>query len=163
MLTELRAVYHRDLEAVGNQIQAYPDDASLWRLLPGWTNSGGTLVLHIVGNLRFYIGAQIGGTGYVRDRPMEFGARDLSRRELQELVDLAQAEVATGLKSLSPDALIHPSQAPIGEGSINTGLWLMHLSLHLAYHLGQLDYHRRAVTQDPSAAGALSLVALAER
>ena len=27
-----------------------------------------------------------------------------------------------------------------------TGEYLVHLSVHFAYHLGQLDYHRRVVT-----------------
>ncbi|MGB6384111.1 MAG: DinB family protein [Terriglobales bacterium] len=35
-------------------------------------NSFGHLVMHLTGNLSYYIGTQIAGTGYVRDRPLEF-------------------------------------------------------------------------------------------
>ena len=35
-------------------------------------NSIGHLMLHLTGNLNYYIGAEIGGTGYVRNRPLEF-------------------------------------------------------------------------------------------
>jgi hypothetical protein len=44
-----------------------------------------------------------------------------------------------------------------GDRKIETGLWLMHLAVHLGYHLGQIDYHRRAITGDPAGVDALSL------
>ena len=44
-----------------------------------------------------------------------------------------------------------------GDRSIETGLWLMHLSVHLGYHLGQIDYHRRTVTGNPAGADAMPL------
>ncbi len=48
------------------------DDRAFWckPLEPG--NSVGHLVLHLSGNLNHFVGAQLGGTGYVRDREREF-------------------------------------------------------------------------------------------
>jgi len=47
-------------------------DAQFWQKPFSFGNSFGHLVLHLTGNLNYYIGAQIGNTGYVRDRPREF-------------------------------------------------------------------------------------------
>jgi hypothetical protein len=43
----------------------------------------------------------------------------------------------------------------IGESRIQTGEYLVHLTVHFAYHLGQVDYHRRVVTGMASAVGAM--------
>ena len=48
---------HRELAAVQREIEAYPNDDSLWQLAPGISNSGGTLALHLAGNLRHFVGA----------------------------------------------------------------------------------------------------------
>ena len=66
MTTELAALYKRDLTRVIQEVQAFPDEASLWRIAPGVTNSAGNLVLHLEGNLREYIGRQLGGVAYTR-------------------------------------------------------------------------------------------------
>src|SRR6476620_1982776 len=47
-------------------------DEQLWARPYPYGNSIGHLLLHLTGNLNFYIGAEIGGTGYVRNRPLEF-------------------------------------------------------------------------------------------
>ena len=59
--TVLRLVL-RDLAALQREVTAYPDDESLWRVAPGITNSGGTLALHLAGNLRGFIGSVLGGS-----------------------------------------------------------------------------------------------------
>src|SRR5262245_1910939 len=47
-------------------------EEQFWKkpLDPG--NSVGHLVLHLTGNLNHFVGAQLGKTGYVRDREREF-------------------------------------------------------------------------------------------
>ncbi len=162
MLTELRAILRRDLIATGVEVSRYPDADTLWREAPGCPNSGGTLVLHMVGNLRHYIGAEMGGSGYVRDRPAEFGDRGIPRDEIQARINAAIDEVDAGLSTLSPEQLDAPSTAPVGDNALSVRMWLMHLSVHLAYHLGQLNYHRRILTGDASDTGTLSLRALAD-
>ena len=51
----------RELVTLRKEIEAYPSDESLWRVAPGITNSGGTLALHLAGNLQHFIGAVLGG------------------------------------------------------------------------------------------------------
>lgn len=162
MLTELRTIFRRDLTATGVEVTRYPDDETLWRETPGCPNSGGTLVLHMVGNLRHYVGAEMGGSDYVRDRPAEFGDRGVPRDEIQALIRAAIEEVDAGLAALGPDQLDAPSNAPVGDGALSNRMWLMHLSVHLAYHLGQLNYHRRILTGDATDVGTLSLRALVD-
>jgi hypothetical protein len=57
---DLAALFNRDLSRLNQQIEAFPDDETLWRTLPGITNSAANLALHIEGNLKEYIGRQYG-------------------------------------------------------------------------------------------------------
>ncbi len=157
MLDHLRTLFARDIQTLRTELGLYPDDALLWKKVPGFPNTGGNLALHLIGNLRHFIGAQLGGTGYVRDREREFSATGLSRASLQEQAALASAEVEKALSSLDPARLAEPFSLPAYGKSVRTGLFLLHLSTHLAFHLGQLDYHRRVVTSDATGAGAVSL------
>ena len=71
---ELTAIFSRDLERVAQEVAAFPSDEALWQTKSGVTNSAGNLALHLEGNIREYIGRQIGGIAYQRERPFEFSA-----------------------------------------------------------------------------------------
>ena len=88
------AILDRDLRTLRRELEAYPDETRLWQAVPGMPNTAGTLALHLVGNLRFFIGGTLGDTGYVRDRPAEFARRDVPRRDLIEEIETARAEWA---------------------------------------------------------------------
>jgi hypothetical protein len=157
MIPHLQTLISRELDALAREVRQYPDDGSLWKAVPGCPNTGGNLTLHLVGNLRHFIGAQLGKTGYVRNRDAEFATRGgITRNELLKLIDSARTEVRGTLSGLDPAVLDRLHDAP-GDRKIETGLWLMHLAVHLGYHLGQIDYHRRAVTGDSASVDALSL------
>lgn len=138
----------RELGAVRRELEAYPDEASLWRLVPGMPNTGGTLALHLAGNLRHFFGAILGKDGYVRDRDAEFVRRDVPRADVLRGVDEALASVERTFGRLTDADLAAPYPEPIAKRRVNTGTFLLHLATHLAYHLGQLDYHRRAASGD---------------
>ena len=157
MIPNLQTLLARELDALAREVRLYPDDESPGKVVPGCPNTGGNLTLHLVGNLRHFIGAQLGKTGYVRNREAEFSARGgVSRDELVKLIDAAQSEVRTTLSGLDPAVLSELHSAP-GDRKIETGLWLMHLAVHLGYHLGQIDYHRRTVTGNSAGVDALPL------
>jgi septum formation protein len=162
---DLSHVLQREISAMERQVLAYPDDALPWATHPEWPNSGGTLALHLAGNLRHFVGAVLGGSGYVRDRDAEFGRGDLSRAELAaELVD-ARLAVASALGALSPEALDEPWPGGLpggdrGELQVRTRAVLLHLLSHAAYHLGQVDYHRRTVSGEPGGVGAIAMAEL---
>ena len=69
----------RDIDTLSREVALYPDDASLWAERPGLPNTGGNLTIHLIGNVRHFIGHVLGGSSYVRDRDHEFAARSGSR------------------------------------------------------------------------------------
>jgi uncharacterized damage-inducible protein DinB len=158
---DLKTVIARELRALAREVQAYPDDASVWRTLPGISNSAGTLVLHLAGNIQYYIGTKLGGGGYVRDRQAEFARRDVPRRELLAEIDRAIAAVEGTLPRVSDQTMAADFPEPVGGKTLRTGEFLLHLATHLGWHLGQLDYHRRMVTGDGGKIGAIALGELA--
>jgi hypothetical protein len=147
----------RELKALKREIEAFPDDQSLWTIPPGVTNSAGTLALHLAGNLRYYVGTKLGGSDYERDRPAEFSRRDVSRSELAQEVEEAIEAVERTLPGLTAETLEADFPEAVGGQILRTDLFLVHLEAHLAYHLGQLDYHRRLVTGRDEPIGALAV------
>lgn len=143
----------RELDAFRRELALFPDDASVWRTAPGVTNPVGTLALHIAGNLKYFVGAVLGGTGYVRDRDAEFGRRDVPRAELDRELAEAIAVVRDTLPRVPPATLAAPYPVAVQKIQVTTDLWLLHLAAHLAFHLGQAGYLRRIVTGDARSAG----------
>jgi len=151
----LRVMILRELRALDREIAAYPDDDSIWLTPPGISNSTGTLVLHLTGNLRHFIGTVFGKTGYVRNREAEFSTKNLSREKLRSEVQATIAELDLILDRLGEDQLVGPFM--FGERQVRTADSLVHLAVHLGYHLGQIDYHRRLLTSSSGAADAMSV------
>lgn len=155
MNEEIRAfarVFARDLETLEREVSLYPDDASLWRPVSGQPTLGGNLALHLAGNLRHFLGSVMGGSGYKRDREGEFNRRDLSKEAVLTEVRAAKADVAMTLSKLDPSRMDQPFPEAIRGHELPARLVLLHLSTHLSFHLGQLDYHRRAATGDRTSA-----------
>ena len=149
----------RDLASLRRELEAYPEEALIWSLPPGAPNSAGTLALHAAGNLQHFVGTLLGGTDYVRDREAEFETRGLSRNGLLDKLAAAEATIASVLPALDASALDRPFPEPMRGETLPTGRVLIHLSIHLAYHLGQVDYHRRLLTGDVRGIDAISPVA----
>lgn len=156
-ISDFSAVIVRDLRAVQREVQAYPDDAMLWQPAPGITNSGGTLVLHVCGNLRHFVGSVLGGVAYERDREAEFSRRDVPRDELLKCLEDTIAEVVTAIGTPEDARLDARYPQPIGGRLMTTSQFLVHLTSHLAYHLGQIDYHRRMLDPNAQTVGTLPL------
>jgi hypothetical protein len=144
LLQSVATILDRDLRALRREVEAYPDERDLWVQVPGLSNRGGTLALHLAGNLQHYIGAVLGGSGYVRNRPAEFARRDVPRSELLGEIEAARSAVASALAGTIDLEAEFPES--IAGRSVRTGDYLIHLATHFAYHLGQVDYHRRIVT-----------------
>jgi hypothetical protein len=148
-------VLTRDLRALRREVEAYPDERDLWRAAPGISNPGGNLVLHLAGNLQHFVGRVLGRTTYVRNRDAEFARRDVPRAELLQEVDRTIAAVETGLARLADSDMIVGFPEPVGKHKLSTADALLHLMTHCAYHLGQVDYHRRLVTGQTTTVGAM--------
>lgn len=151
----IATILDRDLGALRREVEAYPEERELWRAVPGVVNVAGTLVLHLTGNLQHFIGARLAGTGYVRDRAAEFARRNVPRSELLREIEAARTAVKAGLADLSESRLAAEFPEIIAGSRLATGEYLVHLVTHFAYHLGQIDYHRRVVTGNESGVGAM--------
>lgn len=140
---DLALLFGRDLSKLVEQVRAFPSDEAFWQTPPGVTNSAGTLTLHINGNLREYIGRQLGAVSYTRDRPSEFSARGVSREQLIARISELWVLVPSIIASLSETQLeaIYPDV--VFDAPMPTRWFLLHLYGHLNWHRGQLDYVRR--------------------
>jgi uncharacterized damage-inducible protein DinB len=111
-----------------------------WKKPYPYGNSFGHLVLHLTGNLNYYIGAEIAKTGYVRDRPKEFNdPNPPSKEEALKRLDEAVAMVVRTLKAQSTEDW---SAAYSGTGSDAKRRLdiLLHSAAHMQHHIGQMVY-----------------------
>lgn len=144
MLTDdVVEILARDLGTLRRELQAYEREEELWKLAPGIGNSAGTLALHLLGNLQHYIGAVLGETGYARDRDAEFSRRNVPRAEILAEIDRTTEVVRRVVPSLEDARLAAEYPEEVGGRRMTTGHHLIHLVAHFAYHLGQVNYHRR--------------------
>ncbi len=157
---DLARVIARDARSLAAEVRLCPDDATLWAVPAGVTNSVGTLALHVAGNLRHFIGTILGGTGYVRDRAREFGVRDLPREAVAAELEEAVAVVERVLPTVGDAAWHAPYPEPVNGTILPAGAFLMHLAAHGGFHLGQAGYLRRIVTGENRPSGTMSLPAL---
>jgi uncharacterized damage-inducible protein DinB len=146
----------RDLARLAQEIAALPDEETLWRAMPGISNSIGNLALHLEGNLREFVGNQFGGVAYRRERDAEFTSRDTDRADLARRIAEVRALTGEVLRAAPEEryAALCPEQRYGLD--MTWRQFLMHLAGHLNYHLGQIDYVRRALTGE----GALDLAPL---
>ena len=149
----------RELAAVQREIALFPDDHTVWATVPGLPNSAGNLALHLAGNVQHYIGASLGRTAYVRDREAEFARRSGTHDELRAELDRAIAVVQQVLPALPAETLADIVSVP-GIPPMPWGRFLLHLCVHAGYHLGQIDYARRALTGNGASAATLPMAAL---
>jgi len=153
---ELADLYTRDLTRLIQQLNAFPDTATLWQTRAGITNSAGNLALHLEGNLREFIGRLLGNLDYQRDRPREFSDSGIEKAELIARLTAVRDEIPQVIAALTAEQLDADfPQVYVGRHLPNRQM-LIHLEGHLSYHLGQIDYLRRVLTGD----GAITLADL---
>jgi len=159
--TWIAATLARDLRALRREVAAYADERDLWKVPAGIANSAGNLTLHLTGNLRQFVGAVLGGDGYVRNRDAEFAGRNVPRVDLLAGIDDAITAVERGMARVTDADLTKPFPMPVGGNTVVTGDFLNHLMAHFGYHLGQIDYHRRIITGAAAPIGAMAVPELA--
>ncbi|GJQ61344.1 MAG: hypothetical protein SCALA702_03970 [Melioribacteraceae bacterium] len=157
MLEELKKLYVRELNTLKKELLFFLTDEQIWETPEGITNSAGNLILHVCGNLRFFIGNKLGETGYIRDRETEFSSKNLSRAEL--LAELARTikEVEESLSRISEESLSENYPIEVGGVILTKKQFLLHLEAHLAFHVGQVGYLRRIVCMDNRSTNPLSV------
>lgn len=143
LIQTLKNIFTRDLKRLKAEMEQYTDEKNLWIVNNSITNSAGNLCLHLIGNLNTYIGKELGGTNYVRNREAEFSQKNIPRSELLEKTEDIMLIVDHTLGNLTEDLLEKEYPVLVFDKKTSTAYMLVHLTTHLAYHLGQINYHRR--------------------
>ncbi len=143
MIVTLTKLFLRDLEKLKTEISSFKDEKKIWQISGDVKNSAGNLCLHICGNLQHYIGATLGNSGYIRKRDEEFSRKNVPVKELVEEIDLTTRVVEKSLNELAEDKLNETYPINVFGYETTTEFFLVHLTTHLNYHLGQINYHRR--------------------
>jgi uncharacterized damage-inducible protein DinB len=143
----LKTIFKRDLNRLKQEIELYPNESQIWKIQKGITNSAGNLCLHLVGNLNTYIGNTYGKTNYVRNRELEFSLKDIPRSELIHQIEQTIIVVEHALDNLSEKELLMEFPLLVFETTTSTEFMLIHLTTHLTFHLGQINYHRRLLEE----------------
>lgn len=143
----LSQLFERDLDKLKQEIVSYTNEDDVWIIKDGIANSSGNLCLHLVGNLKHYVGKILGGIAYERNRDREFTDKNIPVSNLIAAIDETKQAVLQALASLNEEDLekVYPLQ-PLGYEMI-TADFLIHLYGHLNYHLGQVNYHRRLLNK----------------
>jgi len=143
----LKLLFDRDLKKLKSEIEAYDNEKNIWQIDKSITNSAGTLCLHIIGNLNGFIGAQLGNTGYIRHRELEFSSRNIPRIDLIIEIDKTRLMLDNTLQNVTNEQLEADYPILVFKEKTSTYYFLIHLTTHLAYHLGQINYHRRLLNE----------------
>ena len=134
------AARYMKLAGVVRELAAPLSDEQFWMKPFAFGNSFGHLVLHLTGNLNYYIGARIAKTGYVRDRPLEFSdATHPSKAEVLKKFDQSIEMVLGTINSQSADDWSTEYTA-VGAEARDRFEMMLHCATHLHHHVGQLMY-----------------------
>jgi len=136
-------LFQRDLEKLKTEITSYKDGEKMWEISGDIKNTAGNLCLHICGNLQHFIGATLSNSGYKRNRDAEFSRKNVPVEELIKEIDKTLEIVTETLKNFEEEKLSEIYPINVFGNEMTTGFFLTHLTTHLSYHLGQINYHRR--------------------
>jgi uncharacterized damage-inducible protein DinB len=145
----LQSALIEELEQLRDSVRDLASSLSeeeLWTkpIEPG--NSIGHLILHLTGNLNHFVGAQLGNSGYLRQREREFTETELPiARELLANLDSAVATFRRVVLGLSTEQMLAP-HPEARFGSVMKAL--VHLVAHFALHRGQMSYIARMVKEE---------------
>jgi hypothetical protein len=117
-------------------------EEQFWTKPYPYGNSFGNLILHITGNLNYYIGAQIADTGYVREREREFTENALASKEeiLRRLDETVEMVVAT-LETQTAESWSNEYQAINASDSVKDRFSIfLGCAAHFHHHVGQMIY-----------------------
>jgi uncharacterized damage-inducible protein DinB len=143
MIEILTQLFERDLEKLKTEITSYKTPSIMWGVTGDISNSAGNLCLHICGNLQHFIGSVLGISGYKRDRDSEFSRKNIPVDEIIKKIDHTIFTVKKTLNELDVNKLDEIYPINVFGKEMTTGFFLAHLTTHLNYHLGQINYHRR--------------------
>jgi hypothetical protein len=131
----------------GAELHKWVDPLSeeqFWKKPFSYGNSAGHVVLHLTGNLSYYVGAQVAGTGYVGNRDLEFTEmRKPPKMEVLHRFDETIAMAATTIEKQTEENLCRSYTAEREPEAKNRFSIFLRCAVHLYHHIGQLNYISR--------------------
>ncbi len=112
-----------------------------WKNPFSYGNSVGHLVLHLTGNLSYYIGAQIAGTGYLRNRDLEF--TEMRRPNKVDVLGSFDQAMRMVLATIAAQTEKDWITAYVGDGeplANNRFTIFLRCAVHFYHHLGQINF-----------------------
>ena len=132
-----------ELKKLRTEIELYESDADLWEVRGGAPNSAGRLVWHLIGNLNHFIGAEMGNTGYIRDKDNEWSEMNVPKEKLLQEFDKVVEMIKKVFPTIKDDTLFtEPSIKFMGK-ELTRGEALSYAFHHLGWHGGNIYSHRR--------------------
>lgn len=135
--------YERDLRKLIEEVNLFEREEDLWKVRGSVKNSAGNLVLHIIGGTNYLIGAKLAGTGYVRDRDQEFIKKNVPRKEMVDQLESLIAMLKELLSGFTQERMEAEYPMLFDDMKVPNSYVLVRLSIHISYHLGQVNYLRR--------------------
>ena len=135
--------YERDIRRLMEEVNLFRNEEDLWRTQGSVKNPAGNLVLHIIGGTNYLIGATLAKTGYIRDRDREFISKGVERKELVAQLEKLIPMIKETLTALTSEQMEAEYPLLFDDMKTSVSYVLVQLSLHLNYHLGQVNYLRR--------------------
>jgi uncharacterized damage-inducible protein DinB len=142
----VRSALAAELEELRDEVRKIAESVKedqLWQRPMDSSNSLGHLILHLTGNINHFVGAQLGNTGFVRDREREFTeASPPARANVLQKLDEAVAVFRRIVGGLTEEQLMAPHDR---FGNVTKAL--VHVVAHFALHRGQMSYIARLVAK----------------
>jgi len=146
MLQSIKSLFDRDIDQLKFELEL-TSDADLWKTPKGVTNSIGNLSLHICGNLKHFLGAVLHNSGYKRERDREFSDKLIPKETLLKNIGETKEIIHNTLNNLGEEDIKKIYPVKMWNKEITTAFFLIHLHSHLSYHMGQINYLRRILSE----------------
>lgn len=135
--------YTRIQNEIHKLVDPLPADR-LWRRPYTYGNSVGHLILHLTGNLNYYIGASIAATGYVRDRDREFTETEQNHLPKEDVLANFDRAIAMVIATINQQSAADWS-APYPVVGMEVGVkdrfdMVLRCTAHAYHHVGQIIY-----------------------
>lgn len=140
-------LFERDLSKLSQEIASYTNEPDLWKVEDNIANSAGNLCLHLVGNLKHFVGMTLGNIPYERQRDKEFSDKNVPQQQLLQYINETKAAVLSTIETLDDAMLSALYPTEVFGYAMSAEFFLIHLYGHLSYHLGQVNYHRRLLNK----------------
>lgn len=120
-----------------------------WRNPYSYGNSVGHLILHMTGNLNYYIGARVAETGYVRNRDREFTETEKpDKTRVMQAFDQTIAMVVATIQKQSPADWLKAYSGDREPEAKERFMIFLRCASHAYHHVGQLIFLSKELTKE---------------